>query len=153
MAVASDGGDFYDFAAFSTANAKEKTFDGLEDKIFEAEIKVTLTRAASATTGPTLTRWMARAYAAPLRSQIFSVPLIMHHKLSINGREYWQDVDRELGYLRDLVETPRVVTYQENEETFAVVVENVQMQIAQLVNAHRTNDFEGTAIVVMRSVR
>jgi hypothetical protein len=77
----------------------------------------------------------------------------MHHKLSINGREYWQDVDRELAYLRDLVETPRVVTYQENEETFAVVVENVQMQIAQLVNAHRTNDFEGTAIVVMRSVR
>jgi hypothetical protein len=153
MSVASDGGDFYDFATFSTANAKEKTFDGLEDKIFEAEIKVTLTRAASATTGPTLTRWMARAYAAPLRSQIFSVPLIMHHKLSINGREYWQDVDAELAYLRDLVETPRVVTYQENEETFAVVVENVQMQIAQLVNAHRTNDFEGTAIVVMRSVR
>jgi hypothetical protein len=153
MAVASDGGDFYDFATFSTLNAKEKTFDGLEDKIFEAEIKVTLTRASGATTGPTLTRWMARAYAAPLRSQIFSVPLIMHHKLSINGREYWQDVDAELAYLRDLVETPRVVTYQENEETFAVVVENVQMQIAQLVNAHRTNDFEGTAIVVMRSVR
>ena len=153
MSVASDGGDFYDFATLSTLNVKEKTFDGLEDKIFEAEIKVTLTRAASATTGPTLTRWMARAYAAPLRSQIFSVPLIMHHKLSINGREYWQDVDAELAYLRDLVETPRVVTYQENEETFAVVVENVQMQIAQVVNAHRANDFEGTAIVVMRSVR
>jgi hypothetical protein len=51
------------------------------------------------------------------------------------------------------VETPRVVTYQENEETFAVVVENVQMQIAQVVNAHRANDFEGTCIVVMRSVR
>jgi hypothetical protein len=62
-------------------------------------------------------------------------------------------VDAELAYLRDLVETPRVVTYQENEETFAVVVENVQMQIQQLVNAHRTNDFEGTCIVVMRSVR
>jgi hypothetical protein len=153
LSVASDGGDFYDFATLSTLNVREKTFDGLEDKVFEAEIKVTLTRAAGATTGPTLTRWMARAYAAPLRSQIFSVPLVMHHKLSINGREYWQDVDRELGYLRDLVETPRVVTYQENEETFAVVVENVQMQIAQLVNAHRTNDFEGTAIVVMRSVR
>lgn len=153
MSVAADGGSFHDFTTLSTAGVKEKTFDGLEDKIFEAEIKVTLTRSSVATTGPTLTRWMARAYAAPLRSQIFSVPLIMHHKLSINGREYWQDVDRELAYLRDLVETPRVVTYQENEETFAVVVENVQMQIAQLVNAHRANDFEGTAIVVMRSVR
>jgi hypothetical protein len=153
LSVASDGGAFHDFSALSTVGVKEKTFDGLEDKIFEAEVKVTLARSSGATTGPTLTRWMARAYAAPLRSQIFSVPLIMHHRLSINGREYWQDVDAELSYLRSLVETPKVITYQENEETFAVVVENVQMQIAQLVNAHRANDFEGTCIVVMRSVR
>jgi hypothetical protein len=153
LSVASDGGSFYDFATFSTVNAKEKTFDGLEDKIFEAEIKVTLARDAVGTAGPTLTRWMARAYAAPLRSQIFSVPLLMHHKLNIQGREYWQDVDIELGYLRDLVDNPRVVTYQENTETFAVVVENVQMQIQQLSHAHKENDHEGTAIVVMRSVR
>jgi hypothetical protein len=96
---------------------------------------------------------MARAYAAPLRSQLFTVPIVMHHKLSINGREYWQDVDRELAYLRDLVESPRVVSYQENEETFAVVVENVQMRVQQIVSAHNSNDFEGTAVVVMRSVR
>jgi ribose 1,5-bisphosphokinase PhnN len=96
---------------------------------------------------------MARAYAAPLRSQIFSVPLIMHHRLNIGGREYWQDVDRELGYLRDLVENPRVITYQENEETFAVVVEQVQMQVQQINYAHVANDHEGTAVVVMRSVR
>lgn len=153
VSVASDGGSFYDFATFSTVNAKEKTFDGLEDKIFEAEIKVTLARDAVGTAGPTLTRWMARAYAAPLRSQIFSVPIIMHHKLNIQGREYWQDVDVELGYLRDLVDNPRVVTYQENTETFAVVVENVQMQIQQLSHTHKENDHEGTAIVVMRSVR
>jgi len=153
ISVAADGGDFEDFTAFSTSGAKEKTLDGLEDKIFEDEIKVTLTRAAGGTTGPTLTRWMARAYAAPLRSQIFTVPLLMHHKLNLQGREYWQDVDDELSKLRDLVENPRVVIYQENEETFSVVVENVQMQVRQLVYAHKDNDHEGTAIVVMRSVR
>ncbi|MFZ9885636.1 MAG: hypothetical protein ACO3ON_09315, partial [Ilumatobacteraceae bacterium] len=153
LSGASDGGEFHDFTTLSTENVKEETFDGLEDKIFEAEIKVTLARASGATTGPTLTRWMARAYAAPLRSQIFSVPLLMHHKLNVQGREYWQDVDGELGYLRDLVDNPRVVTYQENTETFAVVVENVQMQIQQLSYAHKENDHEGTAIVVMRSVR
>ena len=153
LSVAADGGQFEDFTAFDTAEAKEKTLDGLESKIFEAEIKVTLTRSAGGTTGPTLTRWMARAYAAPLRSQIFTVPLIMHHKLKVAGREYWQDVDDELRRLRDLVENPRVVTYQENTETFAVVIENVQMQTRQLVYAHKDNDHEGTAIVVMRSVR
>ena len=152
MSVMSDNGDYYDFPTFSTVGAKEKTFDGREDKVFEAQIKLTLAR-ATASTGPTVTRWMARAYAAPLRSQIFTVPILMHHRLSIGGRDYWQDVDQEMRLLRDLVETPRVISYQENEETFAVVVENVQMNIRQLNYAHRANDFEGTAIVVMRSVR
>lgn len=153
LSIASDGGNFFDFAVFDTPNAREKTIDGLEAKVFEAEVKITLNRAASSTTGPTVTRWMARAYAAPLRSQIFSVPLIMHHKLNVRGREYYQDVNEELRLLRDLVENPRVVTYQENLETFAVVVENVQMQVQNLVYSHTDNDHEGTAIVVMRSVR
>ena len=152
VAIKSDDGPYSSFPAFQQSGALETTINGLEDRVFEAEIKVTLTR-ATATTGPTLTRWMARAYAAPLRSQIFTVPLLMHHKLNINGREYWQDVDQEMALLRDLVDTPRIVTYQENEESFSVVVENVQWQARQLVYAHRENDYEGTAIVVMRSVR
>ena len=153
ISVASDDGAFTDFTTFDTEGSKEKTLDGPETKIFEAEIKITLTRSATATAGPTLTRWMARAYAAPLRSQIFIVPLIMHHKLSIHGREYSQDVDREMLFLRDLVETPRVINYQENTETFSVVVEDVQFRARHITNSHNENDIEGTAIVVMRSVR
>ena len=152
MSIAEDNGTYFDLPAFSTSGAKDKTFDGRENKVFEAEIKVTLAR-GSTTTGPTVTRWMARAYAAPLRSQIFSVPLIMHHKLSIGDREYWQDVDFEMRQLRDLVDNPRVVSYQENEETFAVVIENVQWQALRDSTTHNRWDWEGTAIVVMRSVR
>ena len=152
MSIAEDNGTYFDLPAFSTSGAKDKTFDGRENKVFEAEIKVTLAR-GSTTTGPTVTRWMARAYAAPLRSQIFSVPIIMHHKLSIGGREYWQDVDFEMSQLRDLVDNPRVVSYQENEETFAVVIENVQWQALRDSTTHNRWDWEGTAIVVMRSVR
>ena len=152
MSIAEDNGTYFDLPAFSTSGAKDKTFDGRENKVFEAEIKVTLAR-GSTTTGPTVTRWMARAYAAPLRSQIFSVPIIMHHKLSIGDREYWQDVDFEMRQLRDLVDNPRVVSYQENEETFAVVIENVQWQALRDSTTHNRWDWEGTAIVVMRSVR
>ncbi len=152
LSVAADDGAYVSFPVFNTAGGKEKTLDGSEDRVFEAEIKVTLTQ-ATATTGPTLTRWMARAYAAPLRSQIFSVPILMHHKLNLQGREYFQDVDEELRLLRDLVDTPRIVTYQENEETFSVVVENVQFQARQMVITNLDHDFEGTAILVMRSVR
>lgn len=152
MSIASDDGNFYDFTAFNKQGQKESTINGLEERVFEAEIKLTLTQ-ATATTGPTVTRWMARAYAAPLRSQIFSVPLIMHHRLNIGGREYWQDVDLEMALLRDLVETPRVINYQENAETFSVVVEDIRWQARQLVQGHQDNDYEGTATVIMRSVR
>ena len=152
MSVKADNGSYTDLNTFDQVGALQKTLDGAEDKVFEAEIKITLTQ-ATATTGPTLTRWMARAYAAPLRSQIFSVPLLMHHRLNVQGREYFQDVDKELSLLRDLVDNPRIVTYQENEETFSVIIENVQFQARQLVYAHNKNDIEGTAILVMRSVR
>jgi len=153
LAISNDNGAYNSFTTWSTSDAKEATIEGLEDKAFEAEIKVTLTRDAAGTAGPILTRFMARAFVASLRSQIFTVPLLMHHRLQIQGKEYWQDVDTEMGYLRDLVDTPKVVTYQENQETFPVVVENVQFRIRQLNYAHQENDFEGTAIVVMRSVR
>ena len=152
MSVASDGGEFASFPIFDRALAKEKTLDGLEEKVFQSEIKLTLAR-GTATTGPTVTRWMARAYAAPLRSQIFSVPIVMHHKLSVAGREYWQDVDFEMRQLRDLVDNPRVVSYQENEDTFAVVIEDVQWRALRDSIVHNRWDWEGTAIVVMRSVR
>lgn len=152
LSIKSDGGSYEDFNPFNTADATNITIDGFQDRIYEAEFKVTLAKGAT-TTGPTITRFMARAYAAPLRSQIFTVPIIMHHSLSINGREYWQDVDYELTQLRDLVDNPRVVTYQENEETFSVVVEDVVMETRQIVYRHNANDHEGTATVIMRSVR
>jgi len=150
--IRSDNGNYHDFTAFDKAGQKDVTINGLEDRIFEAEVKLTLNR-ATPTTGPTVTRWMARAYAAPLRSQIFSVPLLMHHRLNINGREYYQDVDIEMALLRDLVDTPRIINYQENAETFSVVIEDIRWQARQLVNSHNANDLEGTATVIMRSVR
>ena len=150
--IKSDNGNYHDFSVFDNQGQKEVTINGLEDRIFEAEVKLTLTRATT-TTGPTVTRFMARAYAAPLRSQIFSVPLLMHHRLNIHGREYFQDVDLEMTLLRDLVDTPRIINYQENAETFSVVVEDIRWQARHVVQAHNDNDFEGTAIVIMRSVR
>jgi hypothetical protein len=132
----------------------ESTFDGFESKVFEAEARLTLSRSATdSSKGPTVTRWLGRAYAAPLRSQIFSVPLLLHHKLNIRGFEYFMDVDTELNYLRDLVENPRVVTYQENASTFSVIVEDVRWQPVDSANNHNAWDWNGTCTIIMRSVR
>jgi hypothetical protein len=154
ISVASDSGQFRSVGTQTVPDSLESTFDGFESKVFEAEARFDLTRSATdATVGPAVTRWLGRAYAAPLRSQIFSVPLLMHHQLNIRGFEYFMDVDLELSYLRDLVENPRVVTYQENAYTYSVIVEDVRWQPVDSANNHNAWDWNGTCTVIMRSVR
>ena len=154
VSVAADSGDFRSVGVQFTDGSLESTFDGFESKVFEAEARLTLSRSATdSSKGPTVTRWLGRAYAAPLRSQIFSVPLLLHHKLNIRGFEYSMDVDTELNYLRDLVENPRVVTYQENASTFSVIVEDVRWQPVDSANNHNAWDWNGTCTIIMRSVR
>jgi hypothetical protein len=154
ISVAADSGDFLSVGKQSSENSLESTFDGFESKVFEAEARLTLTRSATnPAKGPLVTRWLGRAYAAPLRSQIFSVPLLLHHKLNLRGFEYSVDVDLELAYLRDLVENPRVITYQENADTYSVIVEDVRWQPVDSANNHNAWDWNGTCTVIMRSVR
>jgi hypothetical protein len=154
LSVASDSGDFRSVGTQTTELSLESTFDGFESKVFEAEARLTLTRSASdSSKGPIVTRWLGRAYAAPLRSQIFSVPLLLHHKLNLRGFEYSVDVDSELRYLRDLVENPRVITYQENTDTYSVIVEDVRWQPVDSANNHNAWDWNGTCVLIMRSVR
>lgn len=155
ISVASDSGSFQSIGTQSTSGSLESTFDGAETKVFEAEARLTLTRSASdSTVGPVVTRWLGRAYAAPLRSQIFSVPVLLHHTVrDKNGREAYLDVDYELSLLRDLVENPRVISYQENTDSYSVVVEDVRWRPIQDARNHNEWDWNGTCTVIMRSVR
>lgn len=147
--------DYIDVGTQSTQNSLESTFDGLEVRTFESEVRLTLTRSATdSTSGPVVTRWLGRAYAAPLRSQIFSVPVLLHHVVSpSNGKDYFVDVEDELDRLRDLVENPRVVSYQEGNRTYSVIVEDVRWQPVAAYDAHNPWDWDGTCVVIMRSVR
>jgi hypothetical protein len=51
------------------------------------------------------------------------------------------------------VETPRIVTYQEGEKTYSVVVEDVRWQPRHAYDLHKSWDWDGTCTVIMRSVR
>jgi hypothetical protein len=155
LAVSNDKQPFVTVGSMGTANDLEETFDGFETKIFEAEARLTLTRSASdAKVGPVVTRWMARAYAAPLRARIFSVPLLLHHVVTpSNGKDYFVNVDDELDRLRDLVDNPRVVTYQEGNRTYSVIVEDVRWRPVHSYDAHYSWDWDGTCLLIMRSVR
>lgn len=148
--VSLDSDAYTTLTPHSTTGATEHVATGSQTKFIEAKFKLELDR-ASATTGPTLTRWMARAYATPARSQLFRVPILMHKTLLVHGTEYDMDVNYELNLLRDLVINPRVITYQENTESYSVIVEDMQFDI---IDGHEyTWNLEGTCIVTMRSVQ
>jgi hypothetical protein len=148
--ISLDSGNYTEMSPHTTALATESVATGPQSKFIEATFKLILAR-GSATTGPTLTRWMARAYASPARSQVFRVPILMHHRLHVRDTDYYFDVEAELRALRDLVTNPRVVNYQENTETFSVVLEDLEFQVA---DGYQSNwDLEGTCTVTMRSVQ
>lgn len=148
--ISLDSAAYIGLPAHENADTTEHVATGPQTKFIEAKFKLELAR-ATATTGPTLTRWMARAYASPARSQVFRVPILMHHHLRVKDVEYYFDVETELNYLRDLVNNPRVINYQENNESYSVIVEDMQFNI---IDALESNwDLEGTCIVTMRSVQ
>lgn len=153
LATKSDDGDYYSFATLSTTGARAVTLDGLEGRVYDAEAKITLTRSTTdVTQGPILTHWMAKAYVAPTVAQIFTVPIIMAPLLAWpDGTERTQDVRAEMRHLRDLKENARIVTYQEGEDSFSVIVEDVQdLKLARTDTT--TYEWNGTVTVVMREV-
>ena len=148
--ISLDSGSYLELPSHQSQNSTEHVATGPQTKFIEATFKLVLER-VTATTGPTVTRWMARAYASPARSQVFRVPILMHHHLKVKDVEYYFDVETELNYLRDLVTNPRVINYQENTESYSVIVEDLQFNI---IDALESNwDLEGTCIITMRSVQ
>jgi len=146
-----DNGGYESLATFDTPGVTEKTLDGSDTSFGEAAFKITFTRSATdSTVGPTLTRWQVRAFPAPKRSELFSVPVLLHEKLNRSNREYYYDVNDELSFLRNLIADTRITTYQEGEETFKVIVENVEWIP---VDSHVKNwIFDGTAVITLRSL-
>ena len=127
------------------------TMTGVDDPFREARFIVTLNRdATTASEGPVLWRWQARAVPAPTRSELFQIPILLHSRLYWKHREYFFDVDNELEFLRDLIHNPRIVTFQEGPRTYKVIAESVEW-----VPVDSPNDsyvFDGTATVTLRSL-
>lgn len=148
-AVSFDSGEYVSIGTHSDQNDTEHSFIAPENKFIEAGYRVTLTR-QTALTGPTLHRWMSRAYAAPARSRLISVPVLLHSTLNVHGKDYFLDVEAERDALDNLVTNPRIVTYQERGDTYSVIVEDVEWQAIDA----SSDDWlwEGTATVIMRTV-
>jgi len=107
--------------------------------------EVTATLAGSLT----LRRVTLRADPSAERTTIFQAPLLFHENVLLRGEvEQHFDVDAEFAYLTELLDTRRVVTYQEADETRTVVVEDMTWRPYE-----RTDRFwSGTYIVKMKGI-
>lgn len=140
-----------DLAAVTSQGGVEFTQTAKEGSFGQAKYRITLTRSSDSTSeGPTLTRWQSRVFPAPQRSEVFSVPVLLHNRLRQFEREYFVNVPAELDFLRGLIRDTKIVTYQEGEETFKVVLENVQWVPNDY--GDKIYEFDGTAVVTMRSL-
>jgi hypothetical protein len=144
-----DDGAYEAAGTWAEANDTENSFDGSDSKAIEASFKFVLER-STATTGPTFTRWMARAYAAPFRSQVFSVPVLLHKSVTVRGKEYYFDVDEEQTFFDGLIESPRIITLQIGSFTHNVILEDIVWEPVD--SSGNSWAFEGTLVVTLRSV-
>jgi hypothetical protein len=130
---------------------QRKTHDGPETKVIEAQFKLTFTRSGTdATKGPVLTRWSARAYAAPYRSRFWQVPLLIHKKISIQNRDYFMEVDEERSILHGYLDNPSIISYQEGKNSYSVIVEDLEWAP---VDSHDNEwVWDGTCTLTLRSV-
>jgi len=146
-----DGAGYNSLASFDLTGETQLTLVGPETSFGEGAFKISFTRSATDTTlGPTLTRWQVRAFPAPKRSELFSVPVLLHQQINVAGTEYYLDVLNELSLLRDLIKDTRITTYQEGEETFNVIVENIEWIPTD--SYKKIWNFDGTAIITLRSL-
>lgn len=148
-ALSTDAGDYENLDTWTTDGEVEYTYDGSDAKAIEASIKFTLTR-DSGIEGPVLTRWMARAYAAPFRSQVFSVPILLHHKIRVKDKDYYFDVEQELDTLDALISDPRIINLQIGNQKHTVILEDIEWVPAD--STGNKWEWEGTATVTLRSV-
>jgi hypothetical protein len=146
-----DSGSYTNLSDVDVAGSTDVTTVGPETGFSDLAIKLTFTRSATSNTaGPTLTRWQARGYAAPIRARVFSVPVLLHRKLMIQNRELPLAVVSELEYLEGLVNDASIVSYQEGHQSYNVVVENVEW--IPLDSPNSGWEWEGTAVLTLRSI-
>jgi len=146
-----DDGDYDEVGTWDTVNDIENSFDGSDSKAIEAAFKFVLTRDGTTTsTGPTFTRWMARAYVAPFRSQFFVIPILLHRSVTVRNKEYFYDVDEHQDFFDSLIENPRIISLQISTFTHTVIVDDIAWESS---DAHgNTWAFDGTLVVTLRSV-
>lgn len=151
MQTSVDGSAYSSSGLHSSATATSYVFPGNQNKAGEAKFKMILNANSGNTTGPVVTRFSAQAYAAPARSQVFILPLLLHSEITVWDTTYYFDVSAERSELRSIIDNPRTIILQIGGETHSVIVESMDWRPVDAWQ--RKWEWDGTAIITLRSVQ
>lgn len=134
----------------STRPAFPLTANQARGEFFETTL--TLTRSVSSPTlGPTVNRYTLRAYPAPRRTFQFTVPLILWSvQFDENDSEYTLDPLVERQFLEGLMNSSQLVTYQEGNASYTVLVEDT-VWLPRKQTGDR-NTYDGTLVAVLKEM-
>jgi len=109
------------------------------------ESRTTLTGAVE------VTGILARSYPAPRRLTRFTVPIALYDSVTaLNQRDYPLDVGVEYDFLVQLHSDQTIVSYQEGESTYTVVVDDFSWLPEKY--SQKSKRFQGTLLLTLRQI-
>lgn len=115
-----------------------------------SEFQLIFTLTPTANVSPKLTRWTLRAYPAPARSTQFIVPIVIAPEIKgLSDMVTTMDIRAEYLLLTALHETQQIVTYQQGNENYQVVMFDYQFLPEKL---SPSGDMEGTFLAYLNEV-
>jgi len=124
----------------------------LEGRQFSrVNVKYVLRRATDPTLGPVVTRWEMRAIPANGQASRWTIPILNHEEIEINGSPHTRDVLVELDTLMALYQSRRMFALQESGRTYYVQAKDFRWKPEKLSVSGRA--WQGTYTIVVEEIR
>ena len=140
-----DGGAFNTVGVSDLVATLQSPDFYIGDRNTYIETKITIAGSCS------VTGVLARSYPSPRRLTRFTVPVLLHDAVTaLNQRDYALDVGAEYDFLTELHSDQTIVSYQEGESTYSVVVDDFSW-IPEKYST-KAKRFQGTLVLVLRQI-
>jgi hypothetical protein len=126
------------------------SLNGIPFSLFEARFVIGRCP-INTSTAPRVTRWEFRASPIKGRASRWEVPIMLYEEIEIDGVKYVRNVNEEVQFLVNLIETGKVFTYQESGRSYQVHARDFVWQPEKLSATY--NGWQGTFTLVIEEVR
>lgn len=149
--VSADDAAFISLGTHSLVSSTGFVFPVGQRDARKFEFRLKINRANTTTLADTFFRMTFRSYPAPRRIESFMVPLMFYEDLNLpQGNQRHFDVQDNINFITTIVNDRRLVTYQEPNATFSVLIEDYEFQPHHMTRDGKT--WNGTMLVRLKTV-